>query len=39
MLKGSAIFAGDKPAANQDSITALMRSLSCERPMTRAAFE
>lgn len=39
MLKSSAIFAGDMPAADTDTTIALKRSISCERQLTRAAFE
>jgi hypothetical protein len=39
MLKSSAIFAGDKLAADIDTTTALTRSIFCERQMTRAASE
>lgn len=39
MLKSSAIFAGDMPAADTDTTTALTRSIFCERQPTRAASE
>lgn len=39
MLKSSAIFAGDMPAAKIDMTIALTRSISCERLMARAAAE
>jgi len=39
MLKGSAIFAGNKLAADIDTTPAPTRSLSCERLMTLAASE
>lgn len=39
MLKSSAIFAGNRPAANLDTTSALTRSNFCERLMAHAASE